>query len=94
MVSWVKKGEVCFLGTAKINKPTTRSATPPDSHFQAGPQRLLKHTVVCLKPGSCSYSCILFLQQGSDNIWLFIAFKPLSPLLLALKVAAHAGLRS
>lgn len=60
--------------------------------FQARPQRLLKHTGVCLKPGSCSYSCILFLQWRSDNIWLFIAFKPLSPLLLALKVTAHAGL--
>lgn len=57
--------------------------------LKTGPQRLLKHAVVCLETGSCSNSCILFLQRDSDNIWLFIAFRTLSPLLLTLKVAAQ-----
>lgn len=67
---------------AKKNKPPARAATPHlrIPRFQAGPQRLLEHTGVCLEPRRCSYSCILFLQWRSDNIWLFIAFKPLSPL--------------
>lgn len=60
---------------------------------QTRPQRLLEHTAVCLRPESCSSSCILFLQQGPDNIWLFIALKPLSPL-RAFKVTANASLRS
>lgn len=80
--------------TAKKNKPPARPARPRlrIPRFQAGPQRLLEHTGVCLEPGPCSYSCILFLRWRSDNIWLFIAFKPLSPLQsTGLKATAHAG---
>lgn len=46
------------------------------------------------KAWSCSHSCILFLQRNPENIWLFIALKSPSALVLPLKVTPKTCLRS